>query len=188
MQTVDAIAEAVWHDIMAANPETGPGEMPRGHAHLLAGALAEHLAHRFLLLNRVRLPPGACFRPPPAYKPMPPVAQWRAAAQDYMRRALHEPLTLVDGLKVDCVHAQTWLNEQVERRFEAENAPVTKLKMHGQLVCRLEQRLVKRLVRESAQWWQKGADDSAASERANDGSGAAQQGSGCPASLAVGIV
>ena len=164
MQTVAAVADAAWQDVLAeqGSPVVEPlgRELPLVHAQLIAGALTEHLAHRFLLLNRVRLPPGTTFRPLPARKPLPPAATWQADAEAFMVRCLHQKLTLQERT-ADKVNLHKWLGDQVLRRHAAENAPLTKAKLHGQLVCNLEQRLFKRLVHDTAEWWRDFSRDTA---------------------------
>lgn len=174
LQTVAAIAEAVWSNVTAGRTSALLSEMPLVHAQLIAGALTEHVAHRYLLLHRVRLPPGTMFKPPPVQKPLPSPAQWQHDAHEHMQRCLHRPLTTLEPARAK-VNLHKWLGEQVLRRHEAENAPVTKLKMHGQLACNLEHRLLKRLVRETAEWWHDSsrADSGAAEHNAGYLSGSA---------------
>lgn len=163
VQTIAEVTEQVWAQLTEAGTIVHTEAVSYERAHLTASVLNEHLQHKYLLLNRVHLPAGSFFRDLPAWKPFPADACLREEACALVLRCVSKPLTFDGRPLVDRTDVADAVNEQVRRQWAAENAPITKVKVHGQIVTALEQRIFQRLLKDTVQWVVE-LDDALASE------------------------
>ena len=146
------MATAVWARMLGAGAITETPELPTPRAQLVVGVLNEHLRHRYLMLNRVTLPPGTCFRALPAHKPFPPDAALLADACALVHRCMTKPLAFDARMPHDTLDVNEFVQEQVAQRMDAQSAPITKVKVHGEIVADIERQLFHELLVDAAQW------------------------------------
>ena len=152
MQMAGEVASEVWARMLEAGAITETPELPTARAQNVVGVLNEHLRHWYLMLNRVVLPPATVFRAMPAHKPFPPDAALAADACALVQRCMTKPLAFDAGMSHDTMDVTAFVQEQVAMQMDAQSAPITKVKVHGEIVADIERQLCQELLVDAAQW------------------------------------
>jgi hypothetical protein len=152
LQIIAEVTEQVWAQLKEDGSIVHTDAVSYDRARLTARVLNEHLQHKYLLLNRIHLPAGTFFHDLPAWKPFPSDECLREEVCALVLRCVSKPITFDGRPQADRTEMTDAVHDMVRRQWAAENAPITKVKVHGQILTALETRIFQQLLKDTVQW------------------------------------